>query len=240
MIKKGEFNKKINQLPQLFRRQKENNITFLGVNSAALKAEILKYSRKLQEVVTYFTAYKSTSITLYRIRIWLDVDKNKQVSLDQFKQFFSELNKKATKPTVGFKGYLNFFYIWNKQDDQWFQDIVLIMDSATLFATNEENQEQIIRNITQEFKSYAYDLQEYRAGVIFENQIKPTIEVQSIPLMHHLDLPSQLLINVKDREMWKLFEEKILPYFISHEFVALSSDEEIRNRFSRGTKKLAQ
>uniref|UniRef100_UPI00289A9F8E hypothetical protein n=1 Tax=Acinetobacter variabilis TaxID=70346 RepID=UPI00289A9F8E len=36
---------------------------------------------------------------------------------------------------------------------------------------------------------------------------------------------------------WKLFEKKILPFFVYQEFLELTDDEEIRSRFSRGTRK---
>lgn len=235
MIKGEVYDATINP-SQMFRRVRVQNSIFLGMGVAEFKADIQKYSKKLQDAISYFRGYKSKSITLYRMRIWLDNDQE-QVTLDQFKLFFSELNKKAAKPNVGFKGYLNYFYIWDQFDDQWFQDIVLIMDSNTLLITEDV---RCTRNITQEFQRYASELLANRAEAIFGNQMIPKIEIKSVPLMYHLDMPSQLLIEAKDREMWKLFEDNILPFFIYHEFLELNLDEEISNRFRRGTKKIEQ
>ena len=151
--------------------------------------------------------------------------------------FRSELNKKAARSEVGFKGYLNFFYFWDKHDDQWFQDIVLIIDSDTLLQVGESKINGSIRNIRQEFKNYAAELIEHRGRLIFENEKLPEIEIQPVPLMRHLDLPSQILLEVNDREGWSVFEKKILPFFVYQEFLELTDDEEIRSRFSRGTRK---
>ncbi len=65
-----------------------------GINAENFKIAVNKYSKKLQEAITYFKSYRSSSITLYRFRIWLDSD-NQKITLDQFKKFFSELNKRA-------------------------------------------------------------------------------------------------------------------------------------------------
>lgn len=236
-IGKGEFDKQLIFPLSMLRRKKSFNDTVIGINASNFKIAVHKYSKKLQEAITYFKSYKSSSITLYRFRIWLGVD-NQQITLGQFKKFFSELNKKAAKPAVGFKGYLNFFYFWDKDNDQWFQDIVLMIDSDTLLQVGESKLNGSIRNIRQEFEEYAVELLEHRGSLIFENAKLPIIEIQPIPLMWHLDLPSQVLIEVKDREGWNLFEKKILPFFIYHEFLELADDEEIRDRFSRGTRKL--
>ena len=237
-ILKGEFDKQpLVRLPVL-RRKKSLNETAIGINTTEFKIAVQKYSKKLQEVVAYFRGYIAISITLYRFRIWLDHN-SQQVTLDECKKFFSELNKKAAKPTVGFKGYLNFFYFWDKEDDRWFQDIVIIIDSDTLLQTTDGGNNNSIRNIRKEFQEYAYELLEHRGKVIFENKKLPTIEIQSVSLMRHLDLPSQILIEVKDPNGWNLFEKKILPFFIYHELLELANDEEIRERFSRGTRKLS-
>lgn len=211
--------------------------TIKGVSTTEFKTFVHKYSKRLNEAITYFRGYKEKSITLYRFRILLDDDTQK-VTLDERKKFFGELNKKAVKPTVGFRGYLNFFYFWDKYGDQWFQDIVIVMDSDTLLQVNEDSSNFYIRSIKEEFQQYASELLEHRGSVIFENKKLPKIEIWPIPLMWHLDLPSQILIEVKDRDGWTLFEKKVLPFFIYHEFLELADDEEIRDRFSRGTRKL--
>ena len=114
---------------------------------------------------------------------------------------------------------------------------MIIIDSDTLLQTTDGGNNNSIRNIRKEFQEYAYELLEHRGKVIFENKKLPTIEIQSVSLMRHLDLPSQILIEVKDPNGWNLFEKKILPFFVYQEFLDLADDEEIRNRFSRGTRK---
>ena len=235
-ISKGELDKQPTFQLSMSRRKKSFDDTVSGINAENFKIAVNKYSKKLQDAITYFKGYRSSSITLYRFRIWLNVD-NQKITLDQFKKFFSELNKKAARSEVGFKGYLNFFYFWDKHNDQWFQDIVLIIDSDTLLQVGESKINGSIRNIRQEFKNYAAELIEYRGRLIFENEKLPEIEIQPVPLMRHLDLPSHILIEVNDREGWSVFEKKILPFFVYQEFLELTDDEEIRSRFSRGTRK---
>lgn len=105
---------------------KPSNETLSGQSIAEFQSAMTKYSNKINSVKKYFRTYKSSSITLYRMRIWLDVDSERGIDLKDFKTFFSELNKKASKPEVGFRGYLNFFYIWDMESRKWFQDIVII------------------------------------------------------------------------------------------------------------------
>lgn len=234
---KGEFDKQPIFKFSMSRREKAFNKTVSGINSENFKIAVNKYSKKLQEVITYFKFYKSSSITLYRFRIWLSAEDQK-ITLDQFKDFFSELNKKASKPTIGFKGYLNFFYFWDKCDGQWFQDIVLIIDSNTLLQAEGSEIEGSIRNVRQEFEDYAAELIDHRGKLIFKNEKNPEIKIQPVPLMWHSDLPSHILIDANDREGWSVFEKRILPFFVYQEFLELTDDEEIRSRFSRGTRKL--
>ena len=235
-ISKGEFDKRPTFQLSMSSRKKSFNDTVSGINAENFKIAVNKYSKKLQEAITYFKSYRSSSITLYRFRIWLDRD-NQKITLGQFKKFFSELNKRAARPEVGFKGYLNFFYFWDKYNDQWFQDIVLIIDSDTLLQVGESKLNGSIRNVRQEFEDYAVELLKRRGSFIFENDKVPEIEVEPVPLMRHLDLPSQILLEVNDREGWSVFEKKILPFFVYQEFLELTDDEEIRSRFSRGTRK---
>lgn len=209
-----------------------------GQSNANFKSVVIKYAKKIESVKKYFQAYKLNNITLYRIRIWLDLGGEKQVTLTDFQTFFTELNKKASKPEVGFKGYLNFFYIWNIKEDQWFQDIVLIMDSETLLNIGNLSSKGSIRSITQEFEAYANELLNHKADTIFKDQQIPKLKIDSIPLMHYLNLPSQFLMEIKDRDAWRIFENSILPFFVYHEMLGLNLDEEIRGRFSHGRKKI--
>lgn len=235
-ISKGEFDKQPTFQLSMSRRKKSFNDTVSGINAENFKIAVNKYSKKLQDAITYFKSYRSSSIALYRFKIFLSAE-NQKITLGQFKKFFSELNKKAARPEVGFKGYLNFFYFWDKDNDQWFQDIVLIIDSDTLLQVGESKLNGSIRNVRQEFEVYAAELLERRGSLIFENEKVHKIEVEPVPLMRHLGLPSQILIEVNDREGWSVFEKKILPFFVYQEFLELTDDEEIRSRFSRGTRK---
>ena len=240
-IEKGEYDKPNAYLPSGFSRRKKVESIIAKLDAQGFKENLGNYSKRLQGVISYFRAYKSTSISLYRMRIWLDSQDHDEVHLEQFKKFFGELNKKASKSDAGFKGYLNFFYIWNIDGDQWFQDIILIIDSNTLLVTEKDGGDQkAIRNITQEFEEFAEKYLDHRAEVIFAGQMKPQLQIEPIQLMYHLDLPSQLLIDAGDRESWKIFENAILPFFLYHEFLELNLDEEISSRFGRGTKKLVQ
>lgn len=171
------------------------------------------------------------------MRIGLISQDGKEVTLEQFKKYFGELNKQASKSTVGFEGYLNFFYIWDRAPSGWFQDIVLILDSETLLRTDENNLISI-RNITEEFHDFAQKYLDHRAEVIFAEQMKPQLQIDPVSLMYHLDLASQLLLDVGNQETWKIFENSILPFFLYHELLELNLDEEISSRFRRGTKKI--
>ena len=236
-IEKGEYNKPNLYIPKMFKRSKEVESIRARVDAEGLKENLLKYSKKLQAVIAYFRAYKFTSISLYRMRIDLNSRDGKEVTLEQFKKFFGDLNKQADKSTVGFEGYLNFFYIWDKDTSGWFQDIVLILDSETLLKIDENNSRSI-RNITKEFYDYAQKYLDRRAEVIFAGQMKPQLQIEPVSLMYHLDLASQLLIDAGDREVWKIFENSILPFFIYYELLELNLDEGISSRFSRGTRKI--
>lgn len=236
-IEKAGYDKPNLYFPKLLRRRKEVESVTVKLDAKEFKEVIGRCSKRLQDVISYFRAYKSTSISLYRMRIRLISQDDHDVTLDQFKKYFGELNKQASKTNVGFEGYLNFFYIWDKTYDDWFQDIVLIIDSETLIKTD-GNGEGAIRYITEEFQEFAQKYLDHRAEVIFGGQRKPQIHIEPIPLMYHLGLPAQLMIDVGDREVWKIFETSILPFFVYHELLDLKSDDDVSNRFSRGTKKV--
>lgn len=236
-IEKGGYDKPNVYLPRVFSRRKEVESIRVKLDAKGVKEILGKFSKRLKDVVSYFKAYKSTSISLYRMRIWLNSQDDNEVSLDQCKKYFGDLNKQASKTNAGFEGYLNFFYIWDKTPNEWFQDIVLIIDSETLLKTD-GNGKGAIRVITEEFQEFAQEYLDHRAEVIFAGQMKPQLRIEPIPLMYHLHLPSQLLIDVGDREVWKIFENSILPYFLYHELLELRLDDEVSSRFSRGTKKI--
>ena len=117
-IEKGEYNRPKLYLPRMLTSSKEVESVKAKWNAEGFKENLGKYSKRLKTAIDHFRTYKSTSISLYRMRIWLDSQDRDEVSLEQFKIFFGELNKKASKSDVGFKGYLNFFYIWDISGDQ--------------------------------------------------------------------------------------------------------------------------
>ena len=232
---KGDFVKKTTGNFQFFRNQQLKNEIVSGMSRVEFKDSTEKYSHKLQATITYFSRFKSMSITLYRFRIWIDSD-IRPIELKKLKKFFSEVNKKADKANVGFNGYQDFFYFWDKHDEQWFQDIVLILDSDTLLCSSDDEMSSSIRNIREEFEFYASEFLGRRGKVIFENETLPTIEIESRSLMQHLDIPSQLLLNVKDRKGWSIFEKKILPFFVYHDFLDLVDSGVNGVRYSQGRK----
>lgn len=236
-IKIGEYDEISFYSPAMLKRTKDVKLIQAKLDAEGFKETLGKYSKRLQSVISYFRAYKSTSISLYRMRIGLISQDGKEVTLEQFKKYFGELNKQASKSTVGFEGYLNFFYIWDRAPSGWFQDIVLILDSETLLRTDENNLISI-RNITEEFHDFAQKYLDHRAEVIFAEQMKPQLQIDPVSLMYHLDLASQLLLDVGNQETWKIFENSILPFFLYHELLELNLDEEISSRFRRGTKKI--
>lgn len=236
----GSFQLKTLSALKRYLFSKPINDILSGQSIADFQSAITKYSNKINSVKKYFRTYKSSSITLYRMRIWLDVDSERGIDLRDFKTFFSELNKKASKPEVGFRGYLNFFYIWDMEGHKWFQDIVIIMDSETLLNLGESGSTESIRYITQEFEAYVNEFLKYRANEIFGEHKVPRLRIKSTPLLFHLDLKSQFLMEANDREAWKIFENSILPFFVYHEMLELNLEEEVRERFSRGRKKIVQ
>lgn len=203
--------------------------------------KIENVSKRLQEAVSYFRGYNKTSITLYRYEIRLKRENNR-VNLEQFKKFFHELNKKAAKPSAGFHGYLNFLYFWEEDFDtkQLIQDIVIIMDTRTLLNIEKNSSAGAMRNIFKEFYEYANSVLDQKKEVIFGHGVCPNLELIPQPILYHLkDSPPQLLIAADDRENRKIFETKVLPYFIGLEVLESEyTDDEVSTRFSRGQKSI--
>lgn len=205
--------------------------------SRDFKNNFKNYASRIEAATKYFSGYKKNDIVLYRFRINLDCNGD-LISLDQHKNFFREWNKKASKPKVGIEGYLNFFYFWVKHQDQWLQDIVIIMDGDTLMLEVDENNRNFgVRSICDELTEYLYQIINHRDIAIFGDGVKPTLNVEPTPLMWHLDLPPEILIQANDRKSWVLFEKKILPFFIYHDFLQVDMNEDMSERFKRGIRK---
>lgn len=192
-----------------------------------------KLDKRLRSSIDYFRNYKDRNIILYRFRIWLNDESDKDISLEKFKVFFTELNKKAAKPEAGFKGYLNFFYYWDIDNGEWFQDIVILIDVNTLLIDTANGSNNLVRDIREEFNEYALEILNHRGRAIFENEELPSLFIESVPVLYSLDLPSSFIIECGDKENWKIFEEKILPYYCYHEILEIA-DSDVTDRFSRG------
>lgn len=226
MVSKGEFEGPLRRRGGRTYKTKY----FSEINIKNFKVVNEKISSQLLETIKYFRKYKNYNLVLYRFRIWLDGEK---VSLSCLKKFFAELNKKATKPEAGFNGYLNFFYYWDMDNGEWFQDIIILIDADTLLTELPEDGDFQVRNIQKEFEDYVSEILNHRGRTIFENEELPSLVIESVPVLYSLDLPSSFIIECGDKENWKIFEEKILPYYCYHEILEIA-DSDVTDRFSRG------
>lgn len=217
----------------MFKKPKE--IHYSSWDADDFKKMIQNYSTKLESAIIFFRRYKQQNISLHRLRIKL-VNEDSNLPLSVLRKFFSEWNRYASKPEAGFEGYLTFFYLLSIEPNskQYYQDIVLVMDSDTLLRSQKKSDKFAVRNIRLELFEYINKLMARRAPAIFGSAEFPNLEVSQVPLMQHLDLDSQLLIEASDKENWGILEQKILPYFIYQEFLDPSDDMDIRERFSRG------
>ena len=70
---------------------------------------------------------------------------------------------------------------------------------------------------------------------IFEGK-NVCLEFEPIPVLQNQSygLAPEFLIEAGDKTKWKIFEQKILPYFIFLEFFDIDYSDEIRKRFMRG------
>lgn len=226
MVSKGEFEEPLRRRGGRTYKTKH----FSEINVKDFKVVNDKFGSQLLETIKYFRKYKNYNLVLFRFRIWLDGEK---VSLSCFKKFFTELNKKATKPEAGFNGYLNFFYYWDMYNGRWFQDIIILIDADTLLMELPEDGGFQVRNIQKEFEDYVLEILNHRGRTIFENEELPSLVIESVPVLYSLDLPSSFIIECGDKENWKIFEEKILPYYCYHEILEIA-DSNVTDRFSRG------
>lgn len=231
MVIKGEFEEPVRRRRgEIYRRK-----NFSEINIKDFKDVNEKFNSQLLEAIKYFRKYKNKNIVLYRFRIFIDGINDENVSLGCFKKFFTELNKKANKPEAGFKGYLNFFYYWDVDNGKWFQDIIILIDADTLLSELPEDGNFQVRNIQKEFEDYVLEVLNHRGVTIFENEELPSLIIKSVPVLYSLDLPSSFIIECGDKENWKIFEEKILPYYCYHEILEIT-DSDVTGRFSRGRK----
>lgn len=195
-------------------------------------------SEQLQTAITHFQQYKNQNIMLYRFKIELGT-KDHRITYEQFKSFFSFLNKKAMKPE-GFKGYLNFLYFWkeNFRTDNLIQDLVVIFDASKLMelVETEIGARTNFRDIPNEFQEYIDNLLVEKLD-IFDGK-KPTLHFEPLPLLqsHTWNIPAEFIIEAGDKQKWRFFERYILPYFIYLEVFEVDYTDEIRARFSRGRK----
>lgn len=195
-----------------------------------------KRSKQLSLAMSYFKKYERQSILLYRSQIRLN-SKLERVTAEQFQNLFSAFNKKAKKPH-GLHGFSDFLYFW-KED---FKTQYLILDLVCVFKAEalmqqvvyDDEQLYIFRNIRTELENY---LQKVLAEMpeIFEMQ-NIFIEFEPIPILQNklYELAPEFLIEAGDKTKWKIFEQKILPYFIFLEFFDIDYSDEIKNRFRRG------
>lgn len=195
-----------------------------------------KRSKQLSEAISYFQKYKSQSILLFRSQIRLGSE-SERVTADQFQTFFGTSNKKAKKPN-GFQGYLDFLYFWKEdfKTQEIVLDLVWVIDAAALIQKNENNGEHLykFRNIHMELKAFLQKVINEKPEIFEEKKI--FLEFEPIPLLQNRshELTPEFLIELGDKTKWKIFEQKILPYFIFLEFFNIDYSDEIRSRFKRG------
>lgn len=209
-----------------------------GLSSQVFQKLSKRYFDRLGKAINYFRGYKHKNFVLYKFRIGLECV-GAEVTLEQCKMFFKEWNKRISKPEVGLDGYLNYFYFWWKHNGLWFQDIVILIDSDSLLSRiSEEVCNRSIRSIYDELKIHLLEVLNHKKEMIFKDQQVPRLHLESISLMDHLNLPSQILIEKNNREAWSFFENKIVPFFMYHDFLQVDKNEEMIERFSKGTRKI--
>lgn len=234
----GEFKLSPLNNGMLIRRQKEQIID--GVSIEESETKMVNYSKRLDNVTNYLKFYQKKNITLFRMRLQF-LDKSQASIIASYKEFFTELNRKAIKLRVGFEGYENFFYLWSKDvvRGQFYQDIVLIIDTHSLLKTDSITHKTHMRNIVKEFEQYAYDFLDARGEKIFNGSI-PEFKIIAQPILAHLELPNQLVIESGNRAAWSILEKKVLPFFLYQELLYTDFDEHIGGRFSRGMRELEE
>ncbi|MDP1444100.1 hypothetical protein Q8G43_03860 [Acinetobacter schindleri] len=195
-----------------------------------------KRSKQLSEAVSYFKKYEHESILLYRTQIRLN-SKVERVTAEQFKDFFGVFNKKAKKPN-GLNGYSDFLYFWKEDSEtqDLILDLVCVFKAETLIQQIVSDDKQLYksRNICTELENYFQNVLTDKPE-IFEGK-NVCLEFEPIPVLQNQSygFAPEFLIEAGDKTKWKIFEQKILPYFIFLEFFDIDYSDEIRKRFMRG------
>lgn len=193
-------------------------------------------SQQLSDAIVYFQKYKCQSIFLYRVQISLSLVSG-SVTADQFLKLFGIFNKKAKKPN-GLKGYSDFLYFWKEdfETQDLILDLVCVFKAEALMQQTENDGEQVYK-----YRNIRLDLQNYFQQVlneqseIFEGR-KVSLQFEPTPILQNSSygLTPEFLIELGDKTKWKIFEQKVLPYFIFMEFFDVNYSDEIKNRFKRG------
>ena len=129
-------------------------------------------------------------------------------------------------------------YFWKEdfKTQEIVLDLVWVIDAAALIQKNENNGEHLykIRNIHMELKAFLQKVINEKPEIFEEKRI--FLEFEPIPLLQNRshELTPEFLIELGDKTKWKIFEQKILPYFIFLEFFNIDYSDEIRSRFKRG------
>ena len=205
-------------------------------NHIEMTVDWKRRSKQLQEAILYFQKYKCQSIFLYRVQISLSLVSG-SVTADQFLKLFGVFNKKAKKPN-GLKGYSDFLYFWKEdfETQDLILDLVCVFKAEALMQQTENDGEQVYK-----YRNIRLDLQNYFQQVlneqseIFEGR-KVSLQFEPTPILQNSSygLTPEFLIELGDKTKWKIFEQKVLPYFIFMEFFDVNYSDEIKNRFKRG------
>lgn len=205
-------------------------------NRIEMTVDWKRRSKQLQEAILYFQKYKCQSILLYRVQISLSLVSG-SVTVDQFLKLFGVFNKKAKKPN-GLKGYSDFLYFW-KEDfgtQNIILDLVCVFKAEALMQQTENDGEQVYkyRNIRLDLQNYFQQVLDEQSE-IFEGR-KVSLQFEPTPILQNSSygLTPEFLIELGDKTKWKIFEQKVLPYFIFMEFFDVNYSDEIKNRFKRG------
>ena len=157
--------------------------------------------------------------------------------LPRFRKLFGVFNKKAKKPN-GLNGYSDFLYFWKEDSEtqDLILDLVCVFKAETLIQQIVSDDKQLYksRNICTELENYFQNVLTDKPE-IFEGK-NVCLEFEPIPVLQNQSygLAPEFLIEAGDKTKWKIFEQKILPYFIFLEFFDIDYSDEIRKRFMRG------
>jgi len=193
-------------------------------------------SQQLLDAISYFKKYELQSTLLYRSQIRLNSD-SERVTAEQFQSLFGVFNKKAKKPN-GLSGYSDFLYFWKEDSEtqDLILDLVCVFKAEALIQQTENGGEQLYKskNICKELENYLQMVLDQQHE-IFEGR-KVSLQFEPTPILQNslYGLTPEFFIELGDKTKWKIFEQKVLPYFIFMEFFDVNYSNEIKNRFKRG------